>query len=487
MKIRYLILFSFLLVRQILFAQSPVNLVVKQFYAPGTGNYIELYSEIDPGYFQINKIKDSGNFCHVQELVLLKQGDKILDYRKNNIRSPFYTDSVIVPFIQMKRIPTATGKYTLEYEISDLLNKDANPIKANIVVDVADRGFNTTVSQVEFVEKISTTIVNKEFEKSGHEIWPYVSDYFPEYIEKLAYYAEIYFEKTSIESQEKFVLTQYISSFETNEKIDGFSKLSKITASPVLPVLNSMDIKNLPTGNYNLVIEIRNKSNELIANEISFFQRLNTMNSYSKESLNETSINGTFVFDINNTDTLNDFLACIVPIALNTEADIARLQIKNGDPLSKKQFFYLFWKSRDATNPEAAWLNYKKEVNKADALFSTRIKRGYETDRGRVFLKYGPPNHITDRPNEPSAYPYQIWQYYKLGKFNNKIFMFYMPDLVSNDYEVLHSDVPGEYRNPRWEAMLYSRDTPNTNIDFPNQNNTNHFGGNVNELIKNPR
>ena len=48
---------------------------------------------------------------------------------------------------------------------------------------------------------------------------------------------------------------------------------------------------------------------------------------------------------------------------------------------------------------------------------------------GRIFLYHGPPNTITDRPNEPSAYPYQIWHYYKIGKFNNKRFIFYKPDL----------------------------------------------------------
>jgi GWxTD domain-containing protein len=235
-----------------------------------------------------------------------------------------------------------------------------------------------------------------------------------------------------------------------------------------------------------LVLEVRNKTNEIIAIESIFIQRLNQTKAISNEVLNETTIEGTFVENINNLDSLNEFVGCVRPIASNSESDMANMQMINGTPLSKKQFIYLFWKSKNTTNPEGAWLEYKREVKEANRLFATRIKRGFETERGRIYLKYGKPNQVTDRPNEPSAFPYQIWQYYKVGKFNNKFFLFYMPDLVSNDYEVLNSDIPGEFRNPRWEATLFSRNTPNPNIDS-NKNSTNHYGGNVNELIRNPR
>lgn len=487
MKINYLILILGLSFSNLLSAQSPIAVDIKQFYAPVTGNYIEIISSIEPAFFQLNTKKDSGHYAQVQQLIILKAGEKIIDFRKKNIKSPYFTDSLILPFTTIERIKAEPGIYTLEYECTDLLDKDAKPLKAVFNVALTNRHDKEIFSNIELVEKIGSTINSPQFAKSGHEVWPYVSTYFPKDIEKLAFYAEIYFDEKSVAEEEKFVLTQFITDYNDNQKIDGYSKMNKVTAVAVHPIINSFDIKNLPSGNYNLVLELRNKTNNLVATESIFIQRLNQTKALTNENLNEITVEGTFVAEINNLDSLNEFVGCVKPIASNPESDMANLQITNGTPITKKQFILLFWKSKDPLNPEGAWLKYKNEVKIADQIFGTRIKKGYETERGRVYLKYGKPNQITDRQNEPSAYPYQIWQYYNVGKYNNVFFLFYMPDLVSNDYEILNSDIPGEYKNPRWEAILFSRNTANPNIDFPNKNSNNHYGGNVNELLKNPR
>ena len=105
---------------------------------------------------------------------------------------------------------------------------------------------------------------------------------------------------------------------------------------------------------------------------------------------------------------------------------------------------------------------------------------------GRIFLKYGPPNTITDRPNEPSAYPYQIWHYYKIGKFNNKRFIFYKPDLGTNEYVTLHSTLQGEYFNRNWKTDLHRRNTPGRSVDNLQNPNDGQWGSNSNIFFTNP-
>jgi hypothetical protein len=102
-------------------------------------------------------------------------------------------------------------------------------------------------------------------------------------------------------------------------------------------------------------------------------------------------------------------------------------------------------------------------VIKVNKLFGCRVLKGYETDRGRVYLKYGPPNTMMDRLNEMDTYPYTIWHYYRAGKYTNKRFVFYQPDLVTNCFPLLHSEVPGEIKNPQWNQILHSRNTPMNN------------------------
>ena len=116
--------------------------------------------------------------------------------------------------------------------------------------------------------------------------------------------------------------------------------------------------------------------------------------------------------------------------------------------------------------------------------YGTRIFPGYATDRGRVYLQYGAPNTVTTRESSPNEYPYEIWHYYKIRQFSNKRFVFYNPDLVGNNYRLLHSDLIGETQNYRWQYELIKRNANNVNIDDPTGGNSNTFGGNAATLYK---
>ncbi|GAB1402954.1 hypothetical protein MASR1M74_01320 [Lentimicrobium sp.] len=81
---------------------------------------------------------------------------------------------------------------------------------------------------------------------------------------------------------------------------------------------------------------------------------------------------------------------------------------------------------------------------------------------GRVYLKYGSPNSITDMPFETGgmlgegSIPYQIWHYYELdnGRQRNKKFVFASSELLSKDYTLIHSDALGEIQNWGWQEQL---------------------------------
>ena len=115
-------------------------------------------------------------------------------------------------------------------------------------------------------------------------------------------------------------------------------------------------------------------------------------------------------------------------------------------------------RDREQANPEHAWLVYKEQIKKVQYNFGTRIKKGYQTDRGRVYLEYGPPNTRSQQYSEPNTYPYEIWQYYTLKQTQrNKKFVFYAPDMVTSDFFLLHSDAIGETNNPAWQIVLSGR------------------------------
>ncbi|MEK6614660.1 MAG: GWxTD domain-containing protein, partial [Bacteroidota bacterium] len=130
-----------------------------------------------------------------------------------------------------------------------------------------------------------------------------------------------------------------------------------------------------------------------------------------------------------------------------------------------------------------------KAVNKK---FGTFVFKGYETDRGRIYLQYGPPDKREEYPSEPNAYPYEIWVYYRLSDNSNlnptqtnKQFIFYNQDLVTNNYQLLHSNALSETHDSRWEMKLHKR-TVQSN-DFEKKDAPGHFGGNASDEFSNPK
>ena len=147
---------------------------------------------------------------------------------------------------------------------------------------------------------------------------------------------------------------------------------------------------------------------------------------------------------------------------------------------------------RDQLTPEDAWNKYYQNVKAVNAKFKSFPYRGYETDRGRVYLQYGPPDKREEYPREPNAFPYEIWIYYRLidnSKLNpiqtNRQFVFYNHDLSSNNYQILHSDALSELHDQNWDMKLHSR-TEQSN-DFEHTTPTEHYGGNSTDEFNHPK
>lgn len=113
-----------------------------------------------------------------------------------------------------------------------------------------------------------------------------------------------------------------------------------------------------------------------------------------------------------------------MPISPGYEYETIRIMLKGTDTTLMAKYFYQYWVTTSPILPYEAWMRYRAQVYYCERNFGTQIKTGYETDRGRIYLKYGAPDAMIDRPNEPSAYPYQIWQYYRIGQRSNIRFVF---------------------------------------------------------------
>lgn len=77
-----------------------------------------------------------------------------------------------------------------------------------------------------------------------------------------------------------------------------------------------------------------------------------------------------------------------------------------------------FWKGRDptpGTERNEVREDFYQRVEQADRQYSLGIRPGWRTDRGRIYIKYGPPDEIDRHPFEPDNPAYEIWYYYYEG------------------------------------------------------------------------
>jgi GWxTD domain-containing protein len=85
----------------------------------------------------------------------------------------------------------------------------------------------------------------------------------------------------------------------------------------------------------------------------------------------------------------------------------------------KKQFLNRFMESADP-NPETPDNEFKQAVEQrlayANQFFTSSQNPGYKTDRGRIYLLYGPPTEQIDKPVEATVGPYVIWTYSGQGE-----------------------------------------------------------------------
>jgi GWxTD domain-containing protein len=451
-------------------------------FRQGDRHFVETYLYIfGPSLLQH---KDTNVKNKKVEILLFIENEQreIVDYKKHVIEGEI--DHINKNgILDLQRFSLEDGNYHLSLKLVDQI--DTNNIEEHQQSFSLSKPKSVEFSDVELLDKYWKSDSVSKLNKSGFEMIPLVTTYFGPEFNRLSYYNEIYFNDDIRKENSSVILTQSIL-VEENRKIAGqYNKLKKISTSAVVPVLNSFDLSNLPTGNYILKLSVMDKNQRILNTKELSFQRTNLNNSMKLNRLNSVSIANTFA-SILPQDSLNEFMKCLAPLASNLEKNIIDNKLNDIDDTLKRQFIYSFWYNRFPNDPAYNWSKYKNEVKKTNQLFGTKVRKGYETDRGRIYLKYGPPNTITDRPNEPSAYPYQIWHYYKIGRFNNKRFIFYLPDLVSNDYVILHSTLQGEYFNNNWKTDLHSRNTPERNVDALQNPNDNQWGSNSNLFFINP-
>ncbi len=140
---------------------------------------------------------------------------------------------------------------------------------------------------------------------------------------------------------------------------------------------------------------------------------------------------------------LNEDVAYII----TDEEKKAFKRLNNDD--EREQFIENFWLRRDPT-PDTEENEYKEEhyrrIAYANEHFASGIP-GWKTDRGRIYIVYGPPDEIEshasggtyERPieeggGETSTYPFEKWRYRYIEGIGNNVELEFVDTTMTGEY-----------------------------------------------------
>src|SRR5438093_7080268 len=165
---------------------------------------------------------------------------------------------------------------------------------------------------------------------------------------------------------------------------------------------------------------------------------------------------------------LNEDVAYII----TDEERAAFKQLSNDE--ERDNFIEQFWQRRDPT-PDSVENEFKEEhyrrIAYANEQFASGIP-GWKTDRGRIYITYGPPDEKETHPSggsyerppeegggNTSTFPFEQWRYRYIEGIGSDIIIEFVDPTMSGEYRMTMD--PSEE-----DALLY---VPNTGLPAPRQ------------------
>ena len=126
-------------------------------------------------------------------------------------------------------------------------------------------------------------------------------------------------------------------------------------------------------------------------------------------------------------------------------------------PRGKSMMLDKFWVRRDP-NPNTPENEYEDEfwrrVTYVEEHYATRVREGVRTDRGKVYVLYGPPEDVEDHAGgvasmagyEKSTWstkPYYAWKYYNAGPTGQRMLFVFLDEVGDGEFSIFASTEPG--------------------------------------------
>jgi GWxTD domain-containing protein len=343
-------------------------------------------------------------------------------------------DMVLLDQVEARRLKP--GSYNLLMTITDLAGEKQGMV--DTIFDVPGYG-DLGLSHIELSSGIAVDSIPGRFKKGSLTVKPWPSRVFDD---ELYYYYEIYNLAAAADTLNKrYLRVLYFSEKDPAQKIISHKEIAS-NPGP-LSDYGGLRIDDLPEGRYRLRAQLIQGS-RILANSYANFEITHPGMIMLAE---KEKIAGEIAQMERDGGGYSDRIEYI---GAKQQIDLLSKLDENG----KKELLRRFWKQRDPlpeTKENEALIAHAQRCRYADQNFAENFAgglKGSQTERGRIYIKYGPWDDRDITTNALQNRPHDIWSY-----DNGRKFIFFDKAGIGK-FELLYSKTSEEKTDPEYRQYI---------------------------------
>ena len=421
---------------------------IARFFGDSTQTYVEVYYALHEN--NITYRSDSGRYIGAANMKLVVRNDSSIFVSKDWTVPHVLADTASLTsgqkMVGIETFGLHPGSYTViltAYDVYDALRQDS--LQIPLVID-GYPATNESLSDIELCTSIqSSTNRRSMFYKNTLEVIPNASRLYGAGLPVVFYYVEAY---NLASDQQKPNMTVHTSVIDATGKELIAKDKSKPRAHNSSVEVGTINISTLRSGTYLLRITLVDSGKTTLASASKkiFIYKPGAIPADSSSSL---ALNGV---------SSSEF-AAMSDTMLDQQFDRAKyiaspaelLQYKRiVDLRAKQNYLFEFWQRRNP-NPLSPVNDFKDEymrrLDYADKNFTFGFHEGWKTERGRVYIVYGPCDEVERFPSSSESNPYEIWHF---NNIQGGVIFVFVDRTGLGDYQLVHSTHRDEIRDEQW-------------------------------------
>ncbi|MFQ5629432.1 MAG: GWxTD domain-containing protein [bacterium] len=424
-----------------------VNLDFARFRNDDQSGYLEIYYGFYPNLltFEQSGGKHHGGVMLKTRIIDDVSGEAIIEQKlpiqiaEADTSKPWYR----YPVVTQAGFAVPYGKYSIEVVAADSLAPARNDsVVSPIEINKYEAALQ--ISDLELCKKIAVSQKKDNlFYKNSLEVVPIPSLVFGIATSPvLFYYAELY----NTKPREKYTLKGYIRNA-NDEVVREISKKQSYQSNTGLLVGNTT-ITSFPPGKYFFRCVVTDEEgNELVHREKEF----NIFNPHLSDRSVAAKTKISKELAAYSLKDLKEEFEFARYVSTDTEIEMFP-QLETDSAM--RDFLVKFWgevaSGRMGKEPLSRRV-YLQRVEEANNTFTAFGRKGWKSDRGRVFILYGNPDEVERFPAESQTKAYRIWRYFSIESGVEFVFV---DRNGYNDFELVHSTKRDELSDEMWQRFL---------------------------------